>query len=166
MTSRIVLTSLLVLSAGALSAGEPTVATPGYTPKKRSVFAIPDSSRAPFWPIGWTPQKAAPVAAAPKVTLDGEMFSVTSILLGNPSMAVINGRAYGEGGALRMPRGAKADAPRAALPAGVRITVQRILDGRVVLSADQQTVTVPLRRPTLSERKPIDEEQLLSLDNR
>lgn len=173
MTSRIVLTSLLALSTGALFAAEPAAPNAGYTSKKRSSFAIPDSGRAPFWPIGWTPQREARAEAAPKVALDPAMFSVTSILLGNPSMAVINGRAYGEGETLRMPRLAKgeavatkADSPRMTLPPGIRIHVQRIMDGRVVLQANAETVTVPLRRPELSERKPDADDQLLSLDER
>jgi hypothetical protein len=172
MTPRILFTSLIVLSSSVLAAaGDSATQTEGYTPKKRSSFAVPSTGRAPFWPIGWTPQSEARAeVVAPKVTLDPEMFAVTSILMGNPSMAVINGRAYGEGEALRMPRAAKADAgavPRVNLPPGVRIVVQRILDGRVVLQADKQSVTVPLRRPELSQRKAEDvEEQLLSLDDR
>ncbi len=173
MTSRTLLSSLALLSTTSLFAGEaapaPAPAVEAYVPKAHSSFSIPESSRAPFWPIGWTPQKAEHVvAAAPKVTLNPEMFSVTSILTGNPSLAVINGRAYGEGEALRTPRAGKGDGavPRGSTPPAARIFVQRILDGQVTLRADNQTVTVPLRRPELSERKPEAEEQLLSLDER
>ena len=41
----------------------------------------------------------------PRYVLDEKNFAVTSILTGNPSLAVINGRSYAEGDVLRMPKG-------------------------------------------------------------
>ena len=81
------------------------------------------------------------------------MFSVTSILLSNPSLAVINGRAYGEGEYLR-PARAVAGAKRIQ---GCRPLIRgfafafRIMDGKVALqSLDGQSIVVPLRRDEVS----------------
>ena len=131
---------------------------PPYVLKNRSKFNAPsDSARVPFWPVGWSKQKQAviAVAAAPeaKVTLDEKSFRVTSILLSTgstASLAVINGRAYGEGEFLRQPRGANARA---------RIRVERIDDGAVTLSFEDQKVMLPLRRQELNQHK--DEGDLL-----
>ena len=144
---------------------------PAYTLKNKSAFAAPtEDQRAPFWPIGWTKRKpmqaattAAPtrVAEVPKVSLDPRNFKVTSILVGNPSLAIINGRTYSEGEFLRV--------PRAALPAGAtsaapvpRVRVYRINDGSVALQNQDQVLTVALQRPELAQRK--TEEQLLVED--
>jgi hypothetical protein len=122
---------------------------PPYVLKNRSEFNDPgDSARVPFWPVGWTKHGhvAAPLAvAAPAVTLDERSFHVSSILISvgaTPSLAVINGRAYGEGEFLHEPRGS-----------GLRIRVQRIKDGSVILEHDDQILTVPLRRPELNQHK-------------
>ncbi|MEI9892673.1 MAG: hypothetical protein WDN28_01830 [Chthoniobacter sp.] len=143
------------------SKGEPVEP---YVLKNRSAFTNPDEvPRAPFWPIGWVKRvKGSPVAAAaqvqaPKVVLDGRSFKVTSILIGSgttPSLAVINGRAYSEGEFLRMPKAAGA--------APVRIRVQRINDGNVVLQNADQTLVATLVRPELNAKRP--EELLLDQD--
>jgi hypothetical protein len=171
-------TILLALnaSAGDLPAEEPA-RTAGYQIKSRSAFNAPDTARPPFWPIGWSREaklEARPAAVQPQI--EPAMFSVTSILLGNPSLAVINGRAYGEGDTIRPAKAAakRADAAPAPAPAsknqppqGVRVRVARIFDGGVQLATDAQTVTVALRRPELSERPAsTDEELLLNVDDR
>jgi hypothetical protein len=153
----------------------PEVKTAGYHLKKQSIFQVTPAARAPFWPIGWAPSgktsEVEPIAQT--VTISPDQFSVTSILLGSPSLAVINGRTYGEGEFLRNARAAKpaagalpTAAPAApALPPGVRVRINRIIDGQVILQAGAQAIYVPLRRPQLSEKKPGDED-LLSLSDR
>lgn len=177
ITRCIYLTVALGLASATWAAGQaPELKTAGYHLKKQSSFQVAPGARAPFWPIGWTPAAKNTTqneAAPPVPTITPEQFSVTSILLGSQSLAVINGRTYGEGEFLRPSRlgkpaeGATAAtaAPAAALPAGVRIRVSRIIDGQVILQVGAQAISVPLRRPQLSDKKP-GEEELLSLSER
>jgi hypothetical protein len=139
-------------------AGEPEAAPAGdagtYTLKNRSSFSLPASTRPPFWPIGFVKgetQRVAGPAAAPRQTIDESSFRVTSILLGNPALAVINGRAYSEGEYLRMPKSTAA-----------RIRVQRIADGAVLLQTADQVLNIALHRAELGGKKV--EEELLSQD--
>ena len=146
--------SLLALS-GAWA--EETPAPPAYQVKNRSTFTADAEARAPFWPIGFAKRaKATQVAAvaAPvvqKVTLDASQFKITSILLGSPSLAVINGRAYGEGEYLKTAKAAVTPvaAPAQAAP---RIRLQQITDGSVVLQCGEQSLTVPFHRPGLAAK--------------
>jgi hypothetical protein len=131
---------------------ETPAVVPPYVLKHRSKFNAPaDIARVPFWPVGWSKQKQAAIAvaavAAPKLTLDEKSFRVTSILISSgttPSLAVINGRAYGEGEFLRAPKGASVRA---------RIRVTRIDDGTVTLEYEDQKIVTPLRRPELNQHK-------------
>jgi hypothetical protein len=116
---------------------------PRYELKRKSEFTLETRARAPFWPIGWSKQGAAAVVQK-KVEIHDEMFRVTSILLGNPSMAVINGRSYEEGQFIRMPKAAAAQ---------IRPRLYRIGDGQVLIQVQNQFVPVPLRRPELNEVK-------------
>lgn len=166
-----VLSSLLPLTlhaADTAPAKDDSAPAP-YVLKRRSTFTPPiAAARAPFWPIGWTPPKSVastPTQAAPthEPALDEKSFRVTSILLGDgstPSFAVINGRAYGEGEFLKVPRGS-GESTQSKLMA--RIRVERINDGRIMLQRGQQTLLVSLQRPDLALKK-IQEEQLLSDD--
>jgi hypothetical protein len=127
-----------------------------YEVKVQSSFRVDESTRPPFWPIGFV--KRAATTAQPqaeqvvRTALTPESFAVTSVLLGNPSLAVINGRAYGEGETIRTPKGAAAKGVKPA--PGLRVQVAKILDGRVVLqSTDGQSIEVALRRGQLPERK-------------
>src|SRR4051812_13137957 len=161
----VIATSLIGSTLAAAEPAAETAAKPPAEPyhlKKRSVCNIPPDARPPFWPIGWVhrdgPHQEAPVG--PKYVLDEKNFAVTSILMGPPAIAFINGRAYEEGQYLRMkpaavvgapgPAPAPAAASTAALP---RIRVQRISDGQVWLALDNQIVAVSLKRPELNERK-------------
>src|SRR3954466_1609207 len=108
MNTRLFSLTLGLLATAAVAADDPTSPTlAGYHLKSKSSFVAAQTTRAPFWPIGWTPaakgpsQQAAPVQ---EFTLKPEMFSVTSILLGSQSLAVINGRTYGEGEFIRQSR--------------------------------------------------------------
>jgi hypothetical protein len=141
-------------------AEEPAAPAEGYTLKNRSSFSAPEDARAPFWPIGWSRKAtaAAPVsAAAPVVTkaaIDPSQYKITSILLGSPSLAVINGRAYEEGEFLKTPRAKDgAPAPAAQTPQP-RICVQRITDSAVVLQLGAEQVTVQFIRAGLAAKGP------------
>jgi hypothetical protein len=137
---------------------------PPYELKNHSGFPnATEISRVPFWPIGWVkrtaaaPSGPAPVLEAPKVALDENAFHVTSILIGTgatPSLAVINGRAYSEGEFVRMPR-TPGVAP-------VRVRVQRINDGTVILQHADQVIVASPRRQTLEAKRP--DELLLDPD--
>lgn len=154
--------ALLATAAPALPQGDatkqqpPPTATPTPPParyelKNRSSFSVPDGSRAPFIPIGWVRKSAGPVAVVQSVVkIDESGFRVTSILLGNPALAVINGKSYEEGQYLRMPRGG----PQ------ILIRVYRIGDGQVWLQYEDRVFACPLKRPELGERKM--DESLLS----
>lgn len=133
-----------------------------YQLKNKSSFALVAGARPPFWPIGWVKRKGgAPIevaASGPKYTFDGKNFVVTSILLGPPALAVVNGRAYEEGQFLRTPRSGVTGVRTAA--SGPRVRVHRIADGQVWLQCDEQIIHLTLKRPELNERKP--EEELLN----
>jgi hypothetical protein len=106
----------------------PAATTPGkYQLKSRSVIAL--SEKAP---------------TVHRINFDEKSFVVSSILIGNPSLAVINGRSYTEGEFLRFPRGTVDP---------VRIRVQRILDGGVQLQADNQVFHAKLQRPEIQAKK-------------
>lgn len=138
------------------SLGSPAPADKPATPHKRyelknkSSFNVAENVRSPFLPIGWVKRGEATAPVVDQTTVDASGFRLTSILIGNPSMAVINGRSYEEGQFLRMPRGG----PQ------VLIRLYRIGDGQVWLQSGGQVFPVPLKRPELSERK--IEEQLLN----
>jgi len=151
----VLLASVLLLHAEDAVPLKKSATVPPYELQKRSTFTVPaEAARAPFWPIGWVKRQAgAPVqsqavAAVPKVTLDEKSFRVTSILLGTgttPSLAVINGRAYSEGEFLRMPKGG-------AIPP-LKVRVQRINDGHVILQNADQILVASLLRPELSTKR-------------
>jgi hypothetical protein len=138
-----------------------TVKLAGYHLANRSTFNAPDTVRPPFWPIGWVHRaKGGPQAPVITPTLTPDMFAVTSILMGRPSLVTINGRSYAEGEFIRTPR--RGDNVKAVLPAGIRARVTKIADGSVTLSAGDQTITVSLRRAELNGHK---EEELLNSDD-
>lgn len=170
ITARISALAIAITFAGATVAPSEEVKQEESAPvgiyklKNRSAFSS-QSSRTPFWPIGHVKrqknQQAVVANAGPRPKFSPEMFSVTSIVLGNPSLAIINGRHYGEGEFLRFGRSSRTLAANSAY----RIQVTRITDGGVTLqSSDGETVNVPLRRPELNERKPDEEAELLLND--
>jgi hypothetical protein len=161
MNFKLATLALVLVLPYAAAAVEKTPAKAGYQLKNRSSFAPAEEPRTPFWPIGWskriqkteTAVAAAPVAA--KSSLDPSQFKITSILLGSPSLAVINGRAYGEGEFLKVPRAAAtAPAANAAAPQpAARVRVQQITDSTVVLQSGEQSLTVPFHRPGLAAKQ-------------
>ena len=126
--------------------GSPAAPAAKYELKKKSAFTLGTDRRAPFWPIGWVRganETHTKITEAPKQKIDEKAFAVTSILVGNPSLAVVNGRAYSEGELIRMPKGT----------APVKVRVQRVADGSVTLQHDDQTLVIAMHRPELSEHK-------------
>ena len=81
------------------------------------------------------------------MVLDEKSFTVSSILTGNPSLVVINGRSYSEGEPVRLPKGTP--------PAKVRVL--RIHDGFVELQCEDQIISPKLRRETLEPKKAVEE---------
>jgi hypothetical protein len=111
--------------------------------KQPSEFDARTAIHDPFWPVGW--QKAAPVpqtgaASAAATALAGanllkpESFVVTSISTGALPLAVINGKAYGEGELINI----------GGAPTG-SVQVFAIRDGVVILRSQNQTITVYIR---------------------
>jgi serine/threonine protein kinase len=104
----------------------------------------PPSSATParvIGPVATDHRAATPaiVTVPPDPAMDEKNFRVTSILIGSgtaPSLAVINGRAYGEGEFLRMPKASS-----------FRIRVKQITDEKVVLEHNDLTVVAQLQRP-------------------
>ena len=120
-----------------------------YDLKSRSNFRIDADARAPFWPIGWKKPKAASAGAATAVAetsgikLEAGNFTVSSILLGNPPLATINGRAFEEGELLPVVYGKER----------LRVVVRAIRDGVVWLEHEGTQIMVPLNRPELGPKR-------------
>jgi hypothetical protein len=160
-TTRIAFTLLAALALGCpASHAEEEAKMAGFKLKNRAAFTSPENARAPFWPIGWQKPVAGAVTQqeveTPKVKLDPDQFSVTSILVGRPSLAVINGRAYSEGEFIRAPKakdkGAAAGIGAAAIPAGVKVRVARVSDGGVTLELNGALTELTIRRPQLNTK--------------
>lgn len=118
-----------------------------YELKHRSAFHVDGDARIPFWPIGFQrPKPGSPVQSAfqeaPKATLLPEHFNLTSVLLGNPALAMINGRSFGEGEMLPVTYGTTR----------MRVMVKSIRDGGVWLDHEGQQIFVPLKRPEIGQR--------------
>jgi hypothetical protein len=143
---KILSATCLLLTCHALHAGDasktaPAVdttstQTPVYTPKNKSVFTANVDQHNPFWPIGWVKTAEETSDTAASVTPKADDFMVTTILLNDPPMAVINGKDMAEG-------------EIAALPVeGQDVTVQllAVQDGRIILRWQNQNIIVPLHR--------------------
>jgi hypothetical protein len=127
----------------------PEKTVPALELKNKSAFSVPAGTRNPFLPIGW---KGAPVVtqtvSARHVT-PADAFRVSSILIGSPSLAVINGKTYEEGQMIKL---GKVD-PKSKVPQA-RAKVYRITDGAVQIQIDDQMIVAPLKRGTLNEIQP------------
>jgi hypothetical protein len=97
-----------------------------YVLVHQSSYSSPSTPRNPFWPIGWTPSapQAAPEAVVAAPTVRAEDFSVSSVSMDYPPLAVINKRTYGVGDRITL---------AGAAPGGEFVTVKQITDGVVVL---------------------------------
>jgi hypothetical protein len=128
-------------SAATTTADAPTTDTaPALDLKKKSSFTMEDTSRNPFWPIGWKPAPKATTApgndsAGPQISPD--LFLVSSITVDTGGkFAIINGKAMGEGQVFGLKVGTQT----------YQLTVKAIQDGQVILSRRDQEIAVPLRR--------------------
>ncbi|MEA3187650.1 MAG: hypothetical protein QOD99_1480 [Chthoniobacter sp.] len=121
----------LIFAATHVQAGE-------YTLKNRSAFSTGDSVHNPFCPIGWTKTVVASTGqeTTTAALLKAEDFNVSSILLNNPPLALINGKAMAEGEVFRMQIGTQQ----------VLVQLASVQDGQVVLRYQGQDLIVPLHR--------------------
>ena len=146
--------ALAAIFTASVACGAETGKVASYELKNRSTFGIKPGTRAPFWPIGWSKdQKTVVVASAPiqKVFLiQPNHFKITSILLSNPPLATINGRAFGEGEYLPVEAGGQP----------VRVVVKAIRDGGVWLDQSGHQIFVPMQREKLTPRGPTEEKQI------
>jgi hypothetical protein len=130
----------------------PLRSVPTFELKNKSSFTLAGGTRNPFLPIGWKGAAVVvqPVTKKPLTTADA--FRVTSILVGSPSLAVINGRSYEEGQMIRMGKvDPKAKPGTSSQP---RVKLYRIGDGAVQIQVEDQMITVPLKRGELNEIQP------------
>ena len=124
-------------------AADDAAPAPALELKNKSSFAITETGRNPFWPIGWKP--AAKVASSATSTaepagpaIDPSAFLVSSIVLDpRARFAIINGKVMNEGQVFGLQFGS----------ATYQMTVKSIEDGRVILVRGRdQEIVVPLRR--------------------
>lgn len=104
----------------------------------KSSFAVDESGRSPFWPIGWKP---APVKndTVQRVTVEipPTAFTVSSITVEQGGRyAIINGKVMNEGQIFGLRIGNQVH----------QITVKAIQDGQVILAQQDQEIPVALRR--------------------
>ncbi len=118
----------------------PAAAAPGLELKHKSVFTMDDSSRNPFWPIGWKPAPKQANSnpnehAGPEI--QASAFLVSSITVdGTGRYAIINAKAMSENQVFGLQMGNQT----------YQITVKTIQDGQVILLRRDQEIAVPLRR--------------------
>jgi len=108
-------------------------------PKNKSSFAMGESGRNPFWPIGWKPATKLSAStneqAGPQILATS--FLVSSIVLDpDAKFAIVNGKTMQEGQVFGLQMGNQT----------YQITVKAIEDGRVVLMRRDEEILVPLRR--------------------
>lgn len=94
----------------------------------RSSFSREGIRRSPFLPIGYA-KKVETVAAPTFTELRPEMFKISAILLGNPPIAIINGKDRGIGDRIQV--------------GSESVTVKRIEDGQVILLHRDRELVVP-----------------------
>jgi len=135
-----------VVSLSALAQAEPEKGK-SYELKNRSAFHMQEDARIPFWPIGFQrPPKgfvAGPVGKVAKVQIDPSQFTLTTVLLGNPALATINGRAFGEGEVLPVIYGNER----------LRVVLRSVRDGGVTLDYEGQQIFVPMKRSELAPKQ-------------
>jgi hypothetical protein len=128
--------------AGAAMAGpvvdtKPATVAKAYEPKHKSVFVATANDHNPFWPIGWV-KTEVPVSTADTtapVVPHVDDFLVTSILLNEPPMAVINGKEMAEGEVAALSVNGQP----------VMVQLMAVQDGRVILRWQNQNIIVPVR---------------------
>jgi hypothetical protein len=141
--------SCLTLACAVARAGDPNTTAPvvdttsaaaatGYTPKTKSVFTATVDQHNPFWPIGWvkTAEESSASDSVAAVIPHAEDFNVTTIMLNEPPMAVINGKDMAEGEIAALPVGSQ----------NVVVQLMAVQDGRVILRWENQNIVVPIHR--------------------
>jgi hypothetical protein len=123
----------LLIACATMRAAAPA----GYTPKTKSVFTGAGNQHNPFWPIGWVKTEDDSADSAASVNPRPDDFMVTTILLNDPKMAVINGKdmAEGEVAALTTNGGQS-----------VVVQLMDVQDGHVTLRWQNQAIVVPIHR--------------------
>ena len=114
--------------------GAATAAKAGASAHK-SVFTASANDHNPFWPIGWVKMESVADSAAPVIP-HADDFAVTSILLNEPPMAVINGKEMAEGETTTIPLNGQP----------VMVQLMAVQDGRVILRWQNQNLIVPIHR--------------------
>lgn len=116
-----------------------TETVPAFELQHKSSFTMEDSSRNPFWPIGWKP----PVKLSTNTSDTGvadilpSAFVVSSITVDSAgSFAIVNGRIMTVGQVFGLQKGTQT----------YQITVKAIEDGQVILLRRDQEIAVPLHR--------------------
>ncbi len=119
--------------------------------RNRSSFDAPKDGRNPFWPVGWIKAEPAPASeggartenpkpvapAGPSTAfMKPENFIVTSISIGALPLALINGKAYGEGDLIPYPVGGGST---------VSVQVVSVRDGVVTLRFRDKTITTTIK---------------------
>ncbi len=129
-----------------------------YELKNRSKFTLNKEARAPFWPIGWVKSKSTD-PYQPRVTKNGVLaaqkkfeilpqhFSVTSVLVGKPALATINGRSFAEGEVLPVIAGNER----------LRVVLKAVRDGGVWLEHGATQIYVPIHRVEVDSTRPVEQ---------
>lgn len=141
---------LAMISLTAQAQGTPAGA-PAKTSEKdyvlvhKSSYSSPSTTRNPFWPIGWTPSApvAAPEAVVAAPTVRAEDFTVTSVSMDFPPLAVINKRTYGVNDRILI---------NGAVKGGEFVTVRQITDGVVVLDHRGTLLRCPTNSATAGKK--------------
>lgn len=129
---------ILVLALFLVAAAAGTASAQGFTLQHHSTFTADPDLRNPFVPIGWKKRVVVagqPVEQQPVTSIRAEDFTVSSILVGDPSLAVVNGHELSEGELAEITVGGRK----------VAIRVRSIRDGEVTLESAGLEVVALLR---------------------
>lgn len=113
-----------VFLAGVALADDKAAAPPApkaaYAPVNKSSFKADGITRNPFEPIGYV-FNAVVKAPDPIPVCTPDMFRVSSIIVGSPGVAVINGRDFAEGDLVPVP------------DQEVKVKLIKVSDGQIIL---------------------------------
>jgi len=123
-----------------ISALNVPLALAAYDLQRKSSFAQHEIIRNPFWPVGWRTGGSLPEKTF-TISIPPEAFTVSSILLSPPRLAIINGKTYEEGDFIPLTLDDRA----------LSFRVLNILDGAVILGVSDKAVEVKLKRKRLKK---------------
>ena len=135
MKTPLAVASVLLLSLVAPARPEEAKA-PAFILQNRSDFKSQAIKRDPFWPIGWVRPSEGSAAPADDVDFRPEYFKLTSVMLGDPPMVVINGKEFTEGQVGPVKVGSQ----------NIDITVLNIMDGAVRLQHRGRIIVIEMKR--------------------